>query len=120
MEKNKEEWIEMKTIIPKELSTRLQSLLAENKFDEYFSNVEGFDESTRKHVYALEYKRAKAIHWAAHHGNLDALARLLKSGICVETVDSVGQTALHYAAGNNQCQMIIPAHSQVRGPKRGS
>ena len=77
MEKQKED-AGIKMITYSQLTAnRVHSLLKANDFEGYFALLDQFEAETQKYLGEFEFEGGKAIHWAAYHGNSDALKKLL-------------------------------------------
>ena len=88
----------LKTPIPRELSSQIESLLEKNDFDGYFALIDQLDQFKVEQQKLLEFSGGAAIHWAALHGNCQAIKKLVQRGTSVEVRNSEGCTALHIAA----------------------
>ena len=74
------------------------NLFEKNDFDGYFALIDQLDQFKVEQQKLLEFSGGAAIHWAALHGNCQAIKKLVQRGTSVEVRNSEGCTALHIAA----------------------
>lgn len=91
-----------KCILANKLAYQLRTIFLANNFEEFFSLADALGSETRPWLYAFEVDNKQAIHWAAYHGNIPAMQKLLHRGVSINSRTKSGITPLHFAASRNK------------------